>query len=146
MQSTTETTSASKKQLWTARIFSGIAVLFMLFDTTIHLVVIKPVVDSFNQLGYPITLSVALGVVELVCLIIYIIPRTSIFGAILLTGYLGGAVATQLRISAPLFSTALFPVYIGILAWGGLYLRNDVLRALIPFHKKMTNQNKNITQ
>jgi hypothetical protein len=78
------------------------------------------------------SLSVIIGVIELICVIIYTIPRTSVLGAILQTGYLGGAVAIQLRIGAPLFSTALFPIYIGILAWGGLYLRDDRLRTLIP--------------
>ena len=121
----------SKKMLWTGRILRGVAILFLLFDSVIHLMVIAPVVESFNQLGYPVDVAVALGVIELICLDLYVIPRTSILGAIMLTGYLGGAVATQLRIHAPLFSTALFPLYIGILVWGGLYLRNERLRALI---------------
>jgi hypothetical protein len=97
--------------------------------------VIPPVVESFNQLGYPVDLAVTLGIIELICLITYVIPRTSVLGAILLTGYLGGAVAIQLRIGAPLFSTALFPIYIGILVWEGLYLRDDRLRALVPGRK-----------
>ena len=121
----------SKKMLWTGRILRGIVILFLLFDGVIHLMVIAPVVESFNQLGYPVDVAVALGVIELICLDLYVTPRTSILGAIMLTGYLGGAVATQLRIHAPLFSTALFPLYIGILVWGGLYLRNERLRALI---------------
>jgi len=121
----------SKKMLWTGGILRGVAILFLLFDGVIHLMVIAPVVESFNQLGYPVDVAVALGVIELICLDLYVTPRTSILGAIMLTGYLGGAVATQLRIHAPLFSTALFPLYIGILVWGGLYLRNERLRALI---------------
>ena len=121
----------SKKMLWTGRILRGVVILFLLFDSVIHLMVIAPVVESFNQLGYPVDVAVALGVIELICLDLYVIPRTSFVGAIMLTGYLGGAVATQLRIHAPLFSTALFPLYIGILVWGGLYLRNERLRALI---------------
>ena len=121
----------SKKMLWTGGILRGVAILFLLFDGVIHLMVIAPVVESFNQLGYPVDAAVALGVIELICLDLYVIPRTSFVGAIMLTGYLGGAVATQLRIHAPLFSTALFPLYIGILVWGGLYLRNERLRALI---------------
>ena len=94
--------------------------------------VIDPVAQAFKQLGYPVEIAVPLGIIELVCLIIYVIPRTSILGAVLLTGYLGGAVATQVRVSAPLFSTELFPIYIGVLLWGGLYLRDERVRTL--FH------------
>ncbi len=141
MQPASALSAVSKRRLWTARVLSGVAILFLLFDSIIHLIIIPPVVESFKQLGYPVGLSVTLGVIELVCLIIYMIPRASIFGAVLLTGYLGGAVATQLRINAPLFSTALFPIYVGILIWGGLYLRDDLLRTLIPFQKeKIINQ------
>ena len=132
MQPHTDTVPVSTKRLWTAPILGGIAILFLLFDSIIHMMVIAPVVDSFSQLGYPIDLAVTLGVIEIICLVIYAIPRSSIFGAILLTGYLGGAVAIQLRIHAPLFSTALFPIYVGILVWGSLYLRDKRLRSLIP--------------
>jgi len=128
--------STSKAKLWTARILSGIAILFLLFDSTIHLMVIQPVVDSFNQLGIPIQLAVPLGIIELVCLVLYAIPRSSIFGAVLLTGYLGGAIAIQLRIGAPLFSTALFPVYIGVMVWGGIYLRDELLGKIIPLRRE----------
>ena len=127
-----DTQSIPKKKSWTGRIMSAIALLFLFFDSVIHLVVINPVVESFKQLGYPVELAITLGIIELGCLILYVIPRVSVLGAILLTGYLGGAVATQLRIGAPLFSTALFPIYVGILVWGGLYLRDERLRALIP--------------
>lgn len=135
METPAQSPPTSKAKLWTGRILGGVAILFMLFDSVIHLMVIQPVVDSFNQLGYPVELAVTLGVIELVCLVVYVVPRTSIFGAVLLTGYLGGAVAMQLRIHAPLFSTALFPIYIGLLAWGGLYLRSNRLRGLIPLLK-----------
>ncbi len=135
MQSNIQTAVVSKKMLWTGRILSGLAILFLLFDSVIHLMVIAPVVESFNQLGYPVDLAVTLGIIELVCLVIYVIPRSSIFGAILLTGYLGGAVATQVRIGTPLLSTALFPIYVGVLIGGGLYLRDDRLRTLIPLRK-----------
>jgi hypothetical protein len=111
---------------------SGLFVLFLLFDAIIHLMKIAPVVESFTQLGYPVSLARGLGVVQLVCLVLYVIPRTSILGAILLTGYLGGAVATHLRIGDPLFSHVLFPIYVGVLLWGGLYLRDDRLHTLIP--------------
>jgi DoxX-like family len=133
MQSASQ--SNSKTKLWAARILSGIAVVFLLFDSTIHLMVIQPVVDSFGQLGIPVNLSVTIGIIELICLVLYVIPRTSVFGAILLTGYLGGAIAIQVRIAAPLFSTALFPIYIGVMAWGGLYLRDGLLMTIIPLRK-----------
>ena len=113
----------SRSKLWTGRVLTVIVVLFLIFDATIHLLVITPVVDSFNQLGIPVNLAVTIGVVELTCLILYVIPRTSVLGAVLLTGYLGGAIAIQLRIGAPLFSTSLFPVYLGVLMWGSLVLR-----------------------
>lgn len=130
MNSGTRTASVSTRQLWIGRILSGIAVLFLLFDSVIKLIVIQPVVDSFEHLGYPVSLSRGIGTLELLCLLVYLIPRTSIFGAVLLTGYLGGAVATHVRAESPLFSHILFPVYIGILLWGGLYLRDARLRAL----------------
>ncbi len=132
MQPTDHRPSISKTRLWTARVLGGIATLFLLFDGVIHILVISPVVEAFNQLGYPVSLAFTLGVLELVCLVLYVVPPTSVLGAILLTGYLGGAVATQLRIGAPLLSTGLFPIYVGILIWGSLYLRDDRLGALIP--------------
>ena len=135
MESVSQTASVAKSRLWTSRILSGIAVLFMLFDSTIHLMVISPVVDAFNQLGYPVSLAIALGIIELVCVAIYLVPRTSVLGAILLTGYLGGAVAANLRIGTPLFSNMLFPVYVGVLVWGGLYLRDARLRELFPIRR-----------
>lgn len=132
MGSAEKTEVASGGKLWTGRIMSGIAVLFMIFDGTIHLLRIQPVVDAFTQLGYPVELSILFGILELLCLALYLIPKTSVLGAILLTGYLGGAVAANVRIGTPLFSNALFPVYVGILFWGGLYLRNKLLRELMP--------------
>ena len=122
----------SKGQLWTGRVLSGIAVLFLLFDATIHLLRPEPVVKGFAQLGYPITVAVPLATIEFVCIILYLVPRTSIFGAILLTGYLGGAIAAQLRVGAPLFSTLLFPVYVALFVWGGLYFRDALVRSIIP--------------
>lgn len=120
--------SKEKKRIWAGRIISALAVLFLLFDSIIHLSMIAPVVQSFNQLGYPVSLAVPIGIIELLCLLLYVIPPTSVVGAILLTGYLGGAVATQLRIGAPLLSTALFPIYVGVLVWGGLFLRDRRVR------------------
>jgi hypothetical protein len=93
-----------------------------------------PVVEAFAQLGYPLSVSIGLGVLELICLALYLIPRTSVLGAILLTGYLGGAVATQLRVGAGLFPL-LFPAILGVLLWGALLLRDDRLRSFIPLRQ-----------
>jgi hypothetical protein len=120
----------SKKRLWAGRIISAAAVLFLLFDTTIKLMVIPPVVEAFTRLGFPVDLARGIGTLELACLIVYVIPRTAIPGAILLTGFLGGAVVTHVRVGDPLLSHALFPVYIGALVWGGLLLRGR-LAALV---------------
>ena len=127
--------TVSKGQLWTGRVLSALGALFMVFDGVIHILRITPVVDAFAQLGYPLGASRTLGVIELVCVALYLLPRTSVLGAILLTGYLGGAIATQVRIGAPLFSTTLFPVYVALLLWGGLYFRDDRIRTLIPVRR-----------
>jgi hypothetical protein len=121
--------------LWAGRILSGVAALFMAFDGVIHILKISPVVEAFGQLGYPLSVAVTLGVVELVCVLLYVFPRTSVLGAILLTGYLGGAIATQVRIGAPLLSTGLFPVYVALFVWGGIYLRDERVRAIIPVRR-----------
>src|ERR1700733_385789 len=123
------------RNLWAGRVLSVLAILFLLFDAAAHLIVPAQVVDAFTRLGFPINLSTVLGIIELVCLIVYAIPRTSILGAILLTGYLGGAVATHLRVRDPLFDM-LFPIIIGVLVWAGVYLRDQRLRALIPLTEK----------
>jgi DoxX-like family len=121
-----------KKTLWIGRIVSALAVLFLVMDGVTHLIKPAPVAEAFNRLGFPLSLSVELGIIELVCVVVYAIPRTSILGAILLTGYLGGAVATHLRVLDPVFDTT-FPIVIGALVWGGLYLMDARLRALVPF-------------
>jgi len=121
---------SSAKQLWTGRILSTLAVLFLIFDTVIKLMQIQPVKESFVRLGYPTSIAVAIGALELACLALYLIPRTSVLGAVLLTGYLGGAVATHVRVGDPLLSHIFFPVYIGALIWGGLALRNPRVRTL----------------
>ena len=94
-----------------------------------------PVVEGTVQLGYPESVLLGLGIVLLTCTVLYMIPRTAILGAILLTGYLGGAIATHVRVGSPLFSHTLFPVYVALLIWGGLYLRDDRLRSLIPLRR-----------
>jgi hypothetical protein len=132
MPSVTQTAPASKPGLLTGRILSGIAVLFLLFDAVIKLIKIRPVVEGFAKAGYPEALAIPIGIVLLVCVVIYVIPKTSVLGAILLTGYLGGAVATHVRVGDPLFSHVLFPTYVALLIWGGLYLREERLHALVP--------------
>jgi hypothetical protein len=119
--------------LWAGRIMSGLVVLFLLMDAAMKLVKARTVLDSMPTLGWPVSSAVPLGMILLSCTILYLIPQTSVLGAILLTGYFGGAIATQWRAGNPLFGYILFPTYLGILMWGGLYVRDARLRALIPF-------------
>ncbi len=128
MPSDTQTASVSKKSLWAGRIISTLVVLFLLFDAVAKLMKIAPVLEAFTQLGYSTSLAVPIGAVLLFCTAVYVIPPTSILGAILLTAYLGGATVTHLRAGQPFY----FPIIFGVLVWGGLYLREDRLRALIP--------------
>jgi DoxX-like protein len=121
--------------IWAGRIMSGLVALFLLFDSVIKLVKLPIAVEGTMQLGYPEHTVVGIGVVLLVCLIVYLIRRTAIFGAILLTGYLGGAIAAQVRVGSPLFSHVLFPIYVALLVWGGVFLRCSRLRALIPVQR-----------
>lgn len=114
---------------WPGRILSALVVAFIVFDGIIHIAKPAPVVEAFAQLGYPLRLSVGLGVLELVFTLLYAIPRTAFVGALLLTAYLGGAIATQLRIDAGWFPT-IFPVIVAALLWTGLALRDPRLRAL----------------
>lgn len=120
-----------KANVWTGRILSGIAILFLVFDTSIKLIGRPEVAESMRQLGYPTELGLVIGVIELVCLVAYIVPATSVLGAILLTGYLGGAIASHLRLENPLFTHILFPTYVAALIWGGLYLRDGRVRVLL---------------
>jgi hypothetical protein len=122
----------AKTGWWASVVMSGWAALFLAFDTVVHLLVGPAVMESFGELGFPVSQAVGLGVLEGACLVLYLIPRTSVLGAILLTGYLGGAVASQVRIGSPLFSHVLFPTYVGVLVWGGLFIRERRLRDLIP--------------
>jgi hypothetical protein len=132
MPSDSHPAPVSKKGLWAGRILSGLVVLFLIPDGVIKFIKPAPVVDAFAHLGLPLSISVTLGIILLLSTVLYAIPATSVLGAILLTGYLGGAVATHLRIGDPLFSHVLFPTYLGLLLWLGLYLREERLRALIP--------------
>jgi hypothetical protein len=134
MQSATQPVSVSKRALWTGRILSGFAILFLLVDASFKLIkpLPAPAVQAFTQLGYPLELAACIGILLLGCVALYAVPRTSVLGAIMLTGYLGGAVASHLRVGNPWASHILFPVYLGFFIWGGLYLRDERLRALIP--------------
>ena len=125
----------NKWSSWISYGLGGLVILFMLFDGGIKLVPLDVVITATAELGYPASVGLArgLGILALVCTALYAHPRTSVLGAILLTGYLGGTVATHLRADSPVFSHMLFGVYLGIMLWGGLYLRDDSLRALIPY-------------
>ena len=125
-----ETTGISRTRLWTGRTLSGLAALFCLMDGGMKLFKPRVVVEATLQLGYPESAIVGIGMALLACTILYLIPRTAILGAVLLTGYLGGAVATYVRVSGPLFNI-LFPVLFACVVWGGLYLRDKRLRAVL---------------
>lgn len=118
----------------TGYVMSGLVAAFMLFDGSIKLVPLDVVLQASADLGYPATAAMAreLGLTALICTALYICPRTAVLGAVLLTGYMGGTVATHLRIGSPIFSHMLFGVYLAVLAWGGLYLRDARIRALLP--------------
>ena len=117
---------------WAGRALSGLAVLFLLFDSTGKLLQVQPVIDGTTRLGYPRDLVFTLGVILLACVLAYVVPRTSVMGALLLTAYLGGAVATQVRVEAPLFTHVLFPTYVALVLWSGLLLRDPRLQAFLP--------------
>ena len=114
------------------RSLSALAILFLAFDAGIKLAQLPVVAETLGSLGYPSDLGFTIGIVELVCLVLYAVPRTAVLGAILLTALFGGGIATHLRVGSPLFSHILFGVYLGLFVWGGLYLRSDRLRELIP--------------
>ena len=142
MPSETQTALGSKKMLWAGRIMSALPVLFLLMDGVMKLLKPAPVVEATVGLGYPETVILSLGIVLLFCTVLYAIPQTSVLGAILLTGYLGGAVATHVRVGNPLFTHTLFPIYLGVLIWGGLYLRDGRVRALIPIRREPAQSQK----
>ena len=121
-----------KKMLWVGYILSALPTLLLLFSGAMKLVKPPSVMEGFVRLGYDESLALGIGLVELVCTVLYLVPRTSVLGAILLTGYLGGATATHLRIGEPYYAAVL----LGILVWGGLFLREERLRVLIPLRKR----------
>ncbi len=120
-------------QVWIGRCLSGLLILFLLADGLVKLVPIPAVSETLSQLGYPTTVGFerGLGVLMLLCTLLYAVPQTEALGAVLLTGYLGGAIASQLRIGNPVFSHLLFGVYLGVAAWAGLWLRSRKVRALL---------------
>jgi DoxX-like family len=114
---------------------TALTILFMLFDAANKLALEAHVVEATTKIGYPVGAIRPIGVIALICTVLYAIPRTAILGAVLLTGFCGGAVASKVRIEDPLFSSVLFGVYFGLIAWGGLYLRDDALRRLFPIRR-----------
>jgi hypothetical protein len=132
-----ETLPASRPARWIGGILSGIVILFLLFDGAIKLVPWPVVTETMDRMGYGSddALMRGLGAITIVCTVLYAIPPTSILGAILLTGYLGGAIASHVRIGSPLFTHTLFGLYLGLMLWGGLWLRDRNLRRLIPFRR-----------
>jgi len=114
---------------------TAIAALFLVFDTMLKLLQLPPAVEGTVALGYPAHLVLVIGVIEAICVVAYLVPASSVFGAILLTGYLGGAIATHVRLGSPLPSHTLFPIYVALLVWGGLYLRDARLRQLFPLRR-----------
>ena len=131
------TMPVSKLARWTGRILSGLVIVFLMFDGAIKLVPWPVVTETMDKMGYGPgeTLARSLGLITIVCTVLYAIPPTSILGAILLTGYLGGAMAAHVRIGSPLFSHTLFGLYLGLMVWGGLWLRDRRLRTMIPFRR-----------
>jgi hypothetical protein len=126
------TTAVSKTMLWTGRVMSALPVLLILLGSVMKLVKTASVLEGFARAGLPERLILPVGLIELVCVVVYVIPRTSVLGAILVTGLLGGATITTLRVGDPTYP---MPVVLGMLAWGGLYLRDIRLRALIPLRR-----------
>ena len=125
----------STRALWAGHILSSLAILFLIFDGMTKLPPLEIVTATMKELGYPTTDSFArfLGIVTLACTALYAWPRTELLGAVLLTGLFGGAIATHLRIGSPLFSHTLFGIYVGVMVWGGLWLRDERVRRVMPF-------------
>jgi hypothetical protein len=121
----------TRRRVWTGRVLSGIAVAFLTMDASLKVFGLIPENDASNALGFPRHHLFTLGVIQVVCLAVYLYPRTALVGAVLWTGYLGGAIATHLRVDNPLLSHTLFPIYVAALLWGGLWLRDLRTRALV---------------
>ncbi|AKU92576.1 DoxX family protein [Vulgatibacter incomptus] len=125
----------SMAALWTGRVLQGLAVAFLTFDVAIKISLSHQAIEGTVDLGYPSHSVLPIGLIGLACLVLYLIPRTAILGAVLWTGYFGGAIATHLRLANPLATHTLFPIYIAVLVWGGLWLRDERLRALLPLRR-----------
>jgi len=123
--------SPAGKAVWTGRVLSGLAVLFLAFSGLIKLLAPAPVIETFVQMGIPVDQRLGIGLLELLCTLVYAVPRTTVHGAILLTGYLGGAIQAHLRLHDPWLSHTLFPLWIGALVWGGLLLRDRRVSTLL---------------
>jgi hypothetical protein len=129
---TTRIRADGRRRLWIGRLIGGLAAAFLVVDAAGKLLEVGPVIEGSAQLGYPPESVFGLGLVLLCCVLVYLVPRTAVIGAVLLTGYLGGAVATHLRVGSPLFTHILFPTYVAALLWGSLLLRDPRLRAFVP--------------
>ena len=123
---------SDRRMKWGGYVLTGLVVVFLVMDTTMKLLQLDVVKSTMVELGWPGEMGLPLGVILAVCTVLYVVPQTAVLGAVLLTAYLGGAVATHVRIGSPLFSHVLFGVYIGVMMWGGLWLREPRLRALFP--------------
>jgi DoxX-like family len=132
MSSTAVSSATSRGMLWTGRVISGLVVLFMLFDCITKIIKLPQVVDASVKMGFTVGMVVGIGWTLLACVILYVIPQTSLLGAILISSYLGGAVATNVYVHNPV-SNSCFAIAFGVLAWLGIYLRESRLRALVPF-------------
>ena len=128
-----ENGTSRRSMVWLGRTLVGLVTLFFLLDAGIHVALPGPVVEAMNHLGFPMASARAIGVLELACLLLYLLPATAPIGAVLLTGLLGGAVAAHVRVGDPVFDTYVFPVIVGALIWGGLGLRDARVRALLPW-------------
>jgi hypothetical protein len=135
IESTVQTQDLSKGRLWTARIMGGLVIAFMLMDSIFKFIPNEQVDASAVELGYQPHHIPVMGALGFLSIVLFIFKRTQVLGAVLLTGYFGGAIATHVRLDNPLFSHILFPVYLGILAWGSIYLKNENLRKLFPVAK-----------
>jgi hypothetical protein len=120
----------ARGRTWTGRTLSGLAAAFLLFDAAMKLILLPPVVKATHEIGFSESSVFGIGATLLVCVAVYLVPRTALIGAVLLTGYLGGAVATNVRVGAPLFTHVLAPIYLAVFIWGGLYLRDARVRGL----------------
>ena len=126
----------SRAAVWGGRVMSGIACLFLAFDASMKVLKVPEAVQGTVDLGYPAGVLLWLGIVQVVCLVAYLVPRTAVLGAVLWTGYLGGAIATHVRLEHPWATHILFPIYVAVLLWGGLWLRDRRLRALLPLRTR----------